>query len=48
LIGAGTITNPIDVKIPKSAEKAQKLGDCVSGAVGDVAAIQKCVDRLSP
>ena len=41
-------SDPMDVKIPKSAAKAQKLGDCVSGAVGDVAAIQKCVDRLSP
>ncbi len=47
-VPAGPGSKPIDVKIPKSAEKAQKLGDCVSGAVGDVAAIQKCVDRLSP
>ncbi len=39
---------PIDVKIPTSAEKAQKLGDCVSGATGDIAAIQKCMERYSP
>ena len=41
-------SKPIDVKIPQSAEKAQKLGNCVSGAVGDVAAIQKCMNRFSP
>jgi len=40
--------NNIDVKIPKSAEKAQKLGDCVQGAAGNVATIQKCMDRYSP
>ena len=41
-------TDPIDVKVPKSAKKAQKLGDCVSSATGNVDAIEKCMNRFSP
>ena len=38
----------IDIDTPKSAKRAQKLGNCMQEAVGNVQAVQRCVDRLSP
>ncbi len=40
--------NGIEVTIPKSSEKAQKLGACVQGAAGDLSAIEKCMERYAP
>src|SRR5688572_27390460 len=36
-----------EVQIPNSANKAQKLGDCVSAAGGDVDKINRCMERFS-
>ena len=38
----------IDVGTPKSARQAQKLGDCLQAAVGNVEALQRCVDKFAP
>ena len=45
--GAGAASN-IDVEIPKSAKRAQKLGDCVSAAGTDIDRINRCMQRFSP
>lgn len=37
--------NQIDFEIPKSSQKAQKLGACVQSATGNIDEIQKCMDR---
>ena len=36
-----------DVQIPRSANEAQRLGDCVSAASGDIDKINRCMDRFS-
>ena len=35
----------VDVNIPNSKSQAQKLGDCMQKAVGNVEAVQKCANR---
>ena len=37
-----------DVQIPESAKKAQKLGDCVNAAAGNVGEIERCMNRFAP
>jgi hypothetical protein len=38
----------IDVKIPKSAQDAQKMGDCVAAAGTDIDRINRCMERFAP
>ena len=40
--------NATDVQIPDSASKAQKLGDCVNGAAGNVDKIERCMSKFAP
>lgn len=35
-------------QIPESAQRAQKLGACVTGAGTDVGSVERCFDRFSP
>jgi hypothetical protein len=37
----------VDVQIPNSAKKAERLGECVSEAGTDVDRINRCMDRFS-
>ena len=36
----------VDVNIPESKSQAQKLGDCMQKAVGDVQAVQRCASKF--
>ena len=40
--------SPEDFKIPVSAKKAQRLGECANRAGGDQGKIQACFDRFGP
>ena len=44
---AGAADN-IEVKIPKSAKQAQRMGECVSAAGTDIDRINRCMERFSP
>jgi hypothetical protein len=37
-----------NIPLPDSARKAQRLGDCVTAADGDLDRIERCMARFSP
>jgi hypothetical protein len=37
-----------DVQIPQAAKQAQKLGDCMTAATGDIDKINRCLERFAP
>ena len=41
-------TVPENVEIPESAQRAQKLGDCVTAANNNLDKINRCMEKLSP
>ena len=43
-----SIQNSIDSSIPPSARRAQKRGECISRAGGDVARSQACSEKVPP
>ncbi len=40
--------NGNSVKIPKEAQRAQKMGDCMQKNIGDATAVQACADKFGP
>jgi hypothetical protein len=42
------VPNAQEIQIPEAAKKAQKLGDCMTAASGDVDKINRCVEKFGP